>query len=335
MGLNYQPQFSLHADGQDITQAIWDNLLSISLRDNAGKKSDQLTIDIVLPASAATPPKGAVLNFSLGFNGSLIDKGRFIVDELTLSGPPRRLQIVANAAPMDNTKQNGLLQSHKTRCWDQVTLSSLVTTIAKENDLIPKVSPDMASKTIAHIDQVNESDIALLTRIAQQYGAVVKPANGYLLLTTDAAGKTASGSQMPVFKLSPGQVRTWQCRFSSRCNVKRVIATYHDVASGNTEQVSIGSGEPVYRILYTYPSQAEAQAAAKARVKTVKGGRDSLSITMDGQSEFMSMVAEGYVQLNGFGDREDEPRWRMKAIEWKLSSAGMTMHITGDRGAPE
>ncbi|CAG9297570.1 contractile injection system protein, VgrG/Pvc8 family [Celerinatantimonas diazotrophica] len=334
MGLNYQPQFSLHADGKDITQAIWDNLLSISLRDNAGKKSDQLTIDIVLPVSAVTPPKGAVLNFSLGFNGSLVDKGRFIVDELTLSGPPRRLQIVANAAPMDNTKQSGLLQSHKTRSWDEVTLSSLVATIAKENDLTPKVSPDMATRTIAHIDQVNESDMALLTRIAQQYGAVVKPANGYLLFTTDAAGKTASGSKMPVFKLSSGHVKTWQCRFSSRRNVKRVIATYHDVATGNTEQVSIGSGEPVYRILYTYPNQAEAQAAAQARIKTAQGSSDSLAITMDGQSDFMAMVAEGYVQLSGFGDREDEPQWRIKSIEWKLSSSGMTMHIAGDRGVP-
>ncbi|MFM2476349.1 contractile injection system protein, VgrG/Pvc8 family [Celerinatantimonas sp. MCCC 1A17872] len=334
MGLSYQPQFSLSADGNDITEAIWNNLISISLRDNAGKKSDRLAIAITLPSSASTPPKGAVLNFSLGLNGTLIDKGQFIVDELTLSGPPRRLQIVANAAPMDNTKQSGLLQSHKTRSWDDVTLSNLVATIAKENDLIPKVSTDMATQTIAHIDQINESDMALLTRIAQQYGAVVKPANGYLLFTTDAAGKSASGSSLPVITLAPEQVKTWQCRFNSRRDAQRVIAMYHDVESGDTKEVSIGTGDPAYRILYTYPNKDEAEAAANARAKTVKAGSDALDITMACQSDVMSMVAEGYVQLNGFGDKEDEQKWRVKTIEWTLMSTGMAMHITGDHGTP-
>ncbi|CAG9000676.1 MAG: hypothetical protein CENE_02676 [Candidatus Celerinatantimonas neptuna] len=331
MGLMYQPQFSLTANGTDITDKIWQNLISLNLRDNAGKTSDRLAISITLPKSDSTPPKGAVLNFSLGFNGTLVNKGQFIVDSLTLSGPPRQLQIVANAAPMNNRRQTGTIQSHKTRSFDHITLSNLVTTIAKENDLTPKISTDMAHKTIEHIDQVNESDIGLLTRIAQHYGAVVKPANGYLIFTTGLAGKTASGKTLPVVTIRPEHVKTWQCRFNSRNDAQRVVATYHDVQTGKTDEISVGSGEPAYRILYEYPNKAEAEAAAAARAKSVKAGSDVLDITMAAAPDFIALMAEGYLKLSDFGDKEDG-KWRIATIEWSLMQRGMSMHITGDHG---
>ncbi|WP_198287458.1 hypothetical protein [Photobacterium marinum] len=37
---------------------------------------------------------------------------------------------------------------------------------------------NMVSVRIDHVDQVSESDMNLLTRLAKRYGAVSKPANG-------------------------------------------------------------------------------------------------------------------------------------------------------------
>ena len=242
MGLDYRPDFSLSADGKDITAVIQRNLISLTLTDNAGSESDRLAITVSLPDSVATPKKGAVLRLGLGFNGELIDKGQYVVDEVTSSGPPRRVQIVANAAPMDNRKQSGSLQTQKTRSFDDVTLGDLVKTVASEHGLVPRVNSELDSIQITHVDQVGESDMNLLTRLAKRYGAVSKPANGYWLFLKEGEGKSASGKTLKNITIQPHQVTTWQCRFSSRNDVRRVVATYHDLETGDIKEVSTGTG---------------------------------------------------------------------------------------------
>ena len=332
MGLDYRPDFSLSADGKDITAVIQRNLISLTLTDNAGSESDRLAITVSLPDSVATPKKGAVLRLGLGFNGELIDKGQYVVDEVTSSGPPRRVQIVANAAPMDNRKQSGSLQTQKTRSFDDVTLGDLVKTVASEHGLVPRVNSELDSIQITHVDQVGESDMNLLTRLAKRYGAVSKPANGYWLFLKEGEGKSASGKTLKNITIQPHQVTTWQCRFSSRNDVRRVVATYHDLETGDIKEVSTGTGEPEFRIVFKYPNYEEAKAAVMARAKSVKAGSDTLDITMPARSSLMALVAEGHLNLDGFGDVEDG-KWRLKSEEWSLSESGLQLRLSGDHGA--
>ncbi|WP_064603946.1 contractile injection system protein, VgrG/Pvc8 family [Photobacterium sp. J15] len=331
VGLSYRPDFSLSADGNDITPIFQRNLISLTLTDNAGNESDRLALSVAFPASIPTPKKGAVLRLGLGFNGNLIDKGQFVVDEVTSSGPPRVIQIVANAAPMDNRKQPGSLQTQKTRSWDGVTLGDMVKAIAGEHGLVPRVNSELASVRIDHVDQVSESDMNLLTRLAKRYGAVSKPANGYWLFLKEGEGKSASGKKLTSIAIRPEQVTNWQCRFSSRNDVRRVTATYHDVESGDTKEVSTGTGEPEFKIVFKYPNYDEAKAAVVARAKAVKAGSDTLDITMPARSSLMALVAEGHLNLEGFGDVEDG-EWRLKTVEWSLSESGLQLRLAGDHG---
>ncbi|UTV26372.1 contractile injection system protein, VgrG/Pvc8 family [Photobacterium atrarenae] len=332
MGLDHRPDFSLSADGNDITAVIQRNLISLTLTDNAGSESDRLAIAVILPDTVATPKKGAVLRLGLGFNGELTDKGQFVVDEVTSSGPPRVVQIVANAAPMDNRKQPGSLQTQKTRSFDDLTLGDLVKSVASEHGLVPRISSELDSIKLTHVDQVSESDMNLLTRLAKRYGAVSKPANGYWLFLKEGEGKSASGKALTSITLQPHQVTTWQCRFSSRNDVRRVVATYHDLESGDTKEVSTGTGEPEFRIVFKYPNYEEAKAAVLARAKQVKSGSDTLDITLPARSSLMALVAEGHVTLDGFGDLEDG-KWRLKTVEWSLSDSGLQLRLSGDHGA--
>ncbi|EFD5297050.1 late control protein, partial [Escherichia coli] len=101
MGLNeYQPDFSLTAEGQDITKAIKRGLAELRYTDNgaATKRSDELMITL-FSETLALPPKGAVLTLGLGFNGNLVNKGTFTVCQVASGGPPRRITIYATAAP--------------------------------------------------------------------------------------------------------------------------------------------------------------------------------------------------------------------------------------------
>ncbi|MGI2871555.1 contractile injection system protein, VgrG/Pvc8 family [Vibrio fluvialis] len=333
MGLEFKPDFSLSADGNDITALIARNLISLTLTDNAGKdESDRLALNLSWPSSSPTPKKGAVLRLGLGFNGEMWDKGQFVVDEVTTSGPPRLVQIVANAAPMDNRKQPGSLQTQKTRSWSKVTLGDVVKTVAGNHGLVPKVSSSLNDVAIAHIDQVSESDMNLLTRLAKRYGAVSKPANGYWFFLKDGSGETLSGKPLKNITLTPDQVTNWQCRQSSRGDAKRVVATYHDVASGETKEVAVGVGEPEFRIVFKYPNYEEAKAAVSARSKQVKDGTDVLDITMPARASVMNLVAEGTITPSGFGDVEDSV-WRTKTVEWSLSETGLQLRLTGDHGS--
>jgi phage protein D len=204
--------------------------------------------------------------------------------------------------------------------------------VASEHGLVPRVNSELDSIQITHVDQVGESDMNLLTRLAKRYGAVSKPANGYWLFLKEGEGKSASGKTLKNITIQPHQVTTWQCRFSSRNDVRRVVATYHDLETGDIKEVSTGTGEPEFRIVFKYPNYEEAKAAVMARAKSVKAGSDTLDITMPARSSLMALVAEGHLNLDGFGDVEDG-KWRLKSVEWSLSESGLQLRLSGDHGA--
>ncbi|HGG8959795.1 TPA: late control protein D, partial [Enterobacter hormaechei subsp. xiangfangensis] len=166
----YAPAFSVSAEGKDITRALQQCLAELTLTDYGGAtaKADELKITL-LSETLPLPPKGARLRVALGFNDHLVDKGWFVVSGVASSGPPRRIEIYATAAPMNAQKQPGDVISQKTRSWDNLRLADLVKTVAKENGLVPKVAAELADIHIDHVDQVAESDANLLTRLARTW----------------------------------------------------------------------------------------------------------------------------------------------------------------------
>jgi phage protein D len=328
MGLEYRPDFSLSVDDGDITASIQPYFVSISLTDNSGEEADRLSISLALPASFKTPPKGASLRLGLGFNGDLIDKGKFVVDEVLVSGPPRVVQIVAQSAPMDNTKSASTLQSQKMRSWHDVTLGEVLKTVANDHGLVPKISADLSGVSIGHIDQSSESDLNLMMRLSRRYGAVSKPANGYWLFLKEGEGKSASGKALTEVTLRPHQVTTYQVRSSSRSKSRRVTALYIDHESGTTKEVSAGFGEPEFRIAFPYPNRDEALARATAQAKSSATESDTISLTLPATQDLLGLVAESHVIPSGFGDLEDV-RWKVKALGIVLDTGGMRMSISG------
>ncbi|MCR2730891.1 contractile injection system protein, VgrG/Pvc8 family, partial [Salmonella enterica] len=81
----------------------------------------------------------------------------------------------ATAAPMNAQRQPGDVLNQKSRSWDDVSLGDIVKTVASDNGLIPKVAGALANIAVGHLDQVNESDAALMTRLASRFNAISKP----------------------------------------------------------------------------------------------------------------------------------------------------------------
>lgn len=332
----YAPAFSIKAEGKDITRALQQSLAELTLTDYGGAtaKADELKITL-LSETLALPTKGARLQAALGFNNHLVDKGWFVVSGVASSGPPRRIEIYATAAPMNAQKQPGDVTGQKTRSWDNLRLADLVKTVARDNGLIPKVAAGLADIHIDHIDQVAESDANLLSRLARTYNAVSKPSGGYWLFLQQGATATASGKQTGGITVTPDEVSNWSYSEGQRGSStgkatgsggkaeKKIGVRYYDEADGKTKTVSVEHDGPAMTNPYTQAEKNTAEQQAKAR-KT-QAGRNEQKMTVTGpcRPKHVPLTAEAGVTTSGFGSREDR-NWVVESLVFSLTPAGFS-----------
>lgn len=232
MNLNFsgehkKPIYKLTVDGENITAAVQGRLVSLTLTDNRGFEADQL--DIVLDDSDGKldlPPKGALVHVSLGWQDSgLVDKGSYTVDEISHSGAPDTLTLRARSADL----RSGLT-TQRERSFHQQTVGAIVKIIAEENDLIPMVSPLLASQVVDHIDQTNESSANLLTRLAKQFDAIATVKSGRLMFIHAGGGVSASGKPLPGVTITRQKGDGHHFSIADREAYSHVRATYNDTA---------------------------------------------------------------------------------------------------------
>lgn len=329
MGL--KPEYRLLANQADITNTIRRRLVSLRYTDEAGLDSDVL--EIVLADNEPErpidiPPTGAELELFLGYDGAAERIGLFVADEVELSGWPGQMTIRARAAPFEASRGGfGQLQTQKTRSWDVgKTLGDVVKTIAAEHGLEPAVADVLASITLPHLAQTDESDINFLTRIARRYDAVVKPAAGKLVLAKVGTAKAVSGQSMPAVTLTPAEVTSWRMSLAKRQKSGTVVACWHDTDAANRHEVRVGTGEPVTRLRMYYPNQDLARSAAQAEIQKRERGTVSVSVTLPGRTD---LVAEGRLVLQGFRDGVNG-EWSIKRAEHTLSGSGYVTSVEAE-----
>ena len=93
---------------QDITQVVSSRLINLSLTDNRGLEADTLDLELSdHDGKLALPPRNATISLALGWKGKpLIDKGKYLVDEVQFSGGANsatRITIRARAADLKGT----------------------------------------------------------------------------------------------------------------------------------------------------------------------------------------------------------------------------------------
>ncbi|WP_342627583.1 contractile injection system protein, VgrG/Pvc8 family [Nguyenibacter vanlangensis] len=331
------PQYALTANDNNITALIADRFLSLSLDDETGFMSDSLEIvlaDNIPGKRLAKPPTGAMLDLSLGYDQSLTDMGMFVVSGIGRAGGGGRVQtltIRAHAAPYQGTPKGVLdFQTQKTRAWaDGTTIGAMVQKMAQEHGMSASVSPSLASVPLPHIDQMDESDISFLVRLARQYDAIAKPAGGMLLFVARGESQSASGAALPVINLSVSDVATWEWDEDRQQAPGTVVTTYHDPHKATLHAVSIGSGDPVRRIKRKYKTQAEALAAAKAEMARRARGAVRLRLTLPGNP---LITGEATLILDSTFDPDVAGTWLVtKARHGLDAEAGYVCEISAER----
>jgi phage protein D len=335
------PAFRIVCDGDDITEKLQDRLTSLRIVDDSGQQSDSLELalddrDKLLPV----PRSGAILKVWLGYSdGGLppVYMGSYAVDEVGLSmGGPRSMTVKASAAAV----APGLVKERKTRSWDNKTLQEIAEQIAKENGLQITIKGKAAQQKILHEDQTNESDQNFLTRLADRFQAVIKPADNKLVLVDRAAGQAG-----PIQQVDITQALDWNASLKNRGAYGSVEARYVDrEAEGgvsqwsNTEKKVTASGAtasngggaswtggggqqlPPFQIQKLFRTKVEAEAAAKSQLQSLQSGEVKITVRMSGDPSFR-INAEGQVILRNFRPYIDG-QWFVRQVTHELASGG-------------
>jgi phage protein D len=226
---NPKPLWRIRVDGVDITAALDSRLLSLTHTDNRGMEADQLDLTLDdADGRLALPPRGAVLSLALGWEADgLTDKGSYTVDEVEHSGAPDQVTIRARSADL-----RAGLSTQRTRSFHQVNVAAIVNDIAAAHGLTAAIAATLAGELLDHLDQTNESDANLLTRLAGMFDAIATIKAGRVVFMPAGAGVSASGKPLPVMHITRADGDQHRFSIAERDSYAAVKALYNDIDLG-------------------------------------------------------------------------------------------------------
>jgi len=249
----------------------------------------------------------------------------FTADSVEVEGSPDRMIITGLATTNgETTSGKTALTDQKKRSWPEgTTISAMVEKIAGEHGLEPAVSNSLSDLALPHIDQIDESDINLLSRVARDHDAIAKPGDGRIIMAKRGESLTASGQPMPTLLLTQKKVSRWRYRNRVKAKAGSVVAVYQDLAKGKPQERTAGEGEPVRRLKRRFPNKDAAQTAADSELQKLRRAGRSLLIAMPGDPDAM---AEGKLLARGFRSYIDG-EWLITRATHNLDSGGYRTSI--------
>lgn len=325
------PAFRITVDGNDIAQLISPRLMSLDLTDNRGIEADQLSITLSdHDGLLSIPPTGALIRVWLGWSDNgLIDKGTYTVDETEHSGAPDVLTIRARSVDLRKS-----LKTKRERSWSNTTLGDVLGDIALGNGLSTTIAGNLDGLPILQLDQANESDANLISRIGEEFDAVVTVKAGCLLCLPAGGGKSASGADLPHITLTRADGDQHRYLQADRDSYDGVRAYFYDVNSAEKQHAIAGSGENLKDLRHTYTDRQSALRAARAEFNRLQRGSATLSYTLAiGRPD---LIPELTYTLEGVKPEMDEIIWYGGNVQHSLSAdSGYTVSLELESKLPE
>ncbi|VVN74744.1 hypothetical protein PS708_00637 [Pseudomonas fluorescens] len=322
------PQFRIVANGSDITSLINDRLLLLRTTDKPGMESDEFELRIDDRDGLVTlPARGAGIEVYLGYvETSLVRLGRYVVDEIEVSGPPDTIVIRGKASDMRGTGK-----SIRSGSWEDVPLSKIVSDIAARNGWTPACT--IATK-VARADQLHESDFSFVTRLAKQYDCTAKVGDGKLMVMQRQAGLSASGKVIGAITITRSDVSRWQFRLGDRNAHKTVVAKHQDKKTGKLSVVSLENDDvpdglpAVHTDRHIHPNKTAAESAAKARLAAFNRSTAGVRLEMPGRTD---LFAERSINAQGFKVGLDG-EYLVDSVEQTFTQAGWSTTVECNGG---
>lgn len=305
MAVSYPvPAWRVVVDGRDLTDRIAPRLLDLTLTESRGEEADQLDLRIHdHDGRMALPRRGVILQVALGWRGSgLVKKGMFIVDDVEHSGSPDIISIRARSADL-----TGAMRNRRERSWHATTLREILGTIAGEHSLKTAISPALSAIEVPHLDQANESDVNLITRLGKRFDAVATVKAGSLVFSPIGSGTTPSGITLPAATITRASGDQHRYSVGDRERCTGVRANWNDHKAARRKSLLVGQSTNEKRLQPTYASEAEAKQRATAELQRSDRGTATLSVTLAlGRAD---VYPEQSITVEGFKAEIDGATW--------------------------
>lgn len=224
---------AVRSNGVDITDKIKPYFEYLTITDKKGLESDSFTLALTDKDNQLGEPESFVL---LEFIVNDINKGTFEVNDM--GGDIKNIgQIEISGTSL---KVKGSIKVPRSRSLEPLTISELVEQIANEHGYIPVVGNSVANIKLSHINQVKESDLNLLTRIAKDNNSTFKIADERLVFMNTDEGKNANGVDLPVMVISDPRNTTGRWTSKKRDKVGGVKVGWFDDDSNKMKFESVG-----------------------------------------------------------------------------------------------
>ncbi len=250
--------------------------------------------------------------------------GSYIVDDVEVSSPPSQMRITGKASNTLDKNLSKKIKAPKSKSWHGFTLVGIITAIANNNGFKAAIDEYFKQIYISHLDQTDESDISFLNSLAQSYGAFTKLSLGRLLFFRRGTSISESGKELPVIKLSENQLSDWKLRVSDLEKYGKVIAKWHNFATGKEENVFAGTGDPAYTMRYKFVSADRALEAAKAKLAEFKRGAENLNFSVQGNTK---LSAENKIIITDIKYLKNK-NWIITSVNHSLSDQGFVTQVT-------
>jgi hypothetical protein len=309
--------------------------VSVTVTDQSGFTNDTVEIEIDDgPTPVDFPPVGSELTVVMGYgrmrgaearyNGVDRVLGRFTITEVNFSSPPDRLTIKGHAKDTASS-----FKKHRARSFNKKSMKDIFEKIAKDEGLTLKMSGDVSSLKIPHIDQPHQSNMDFGMRVARRFNCTMKVVEGNLYVGPRGSETTISGRGVQNITVYRSDCSSYTALLQKKSKHDGVKARYHDHDSAEEKEEvagAAGKGKVTKSLPFKFPSKEEAKKAAEAEKETLDREGETVSLETVGHPSY---AAEARLTLVGFrpGMRTS---WLINSVTHKFEEGGYTCSIQGE-----
>lgn len=309
-----KPRFKILANDKDVTKHLQKNLISITLKDEANTKADELTIKVA--NKFKRPLYKDKLKLYLGYE-NLVFCGVFFVQSTTRFNN-ETLSISATSVDFSKT-----IKERRSITYEKLSIKDICTQIAKRNNL--EVKCDLDDIYFVSVAQENESDLNFLDSLAKELNAIFNIKNHTLVFKKKIKDKKKN-NELPSYTIDVNSCNNISIKHSNKILYKSCKVLWHDTKENKVMEILAGSGSPVYVYECSVKNVAEAKTKALAKLQIANQGIVSGSLSLQGQIIF----AGGILNLINSPEEDDE-QYQIKSVSHTFDSNGWVTSLEFQR----
>jgi uncharacterized protein len=311
--VGFTPEIEVSVDGKPVADSFYTVLVEARHRDNEGQEAD--TLDLTFDDrdnQIELPRKGAEITLKLGYKETgLYDKGRFVVEKASIRGSVSQGQTIAVSAKAADLRKD--VKAEGSKAYEGKLFKDIVEEEAAAMGLKAHLDGEVGDISFDYRLKIDQSGIDFLTALADEVGAVLKPAGGKLVVQKRGSAKSAGGQPLEAIEIFRSDCSEWEIEPDGRMQYGRIEAQWTDPDTGKrrTHKKDTGLKGPPFVLREAYQDEKSAKKAAEAEAGRLNRQTGSGSFTIWGRP---GAQAGAPVMLSGFRSGA-EGEWRASVVE--------------------